>query len=492
MSLSIRFRNASIRTKYLLAVSALLLCLFLCGLYVFMELYHASYSSAVGRARDSFEESYEELTRFEDRLNHLATLLQCDSDVIRMLSGTQSFSTMEYLRAKEDLLPKLYSMQDGSGDYFCSLYVDSSLDLLDRSSRIRLLNDVTGEHWAQESLTGWGFRRFYGGRELSADRPALIAPLRRLDKLTERVALLRIDASPIALRRMLALPQGEDYTSCLLLSPSGERIAASGIADPTDYGEVFSEEERTGFISYRLNERSAGGNTLFSRRLQRSGWLLVTAVQGPLLRASILGRYSFLAVGAFCMALAGMALHKIRLDEKARLAAAGAAYHQHIFVSGRSGVFGAVIHGQTFRLGEENILGEYRVDIGRDVFLRSPAGRSVLLVFPILFRVPALDVDDTAKDTGNNDSHAQIEGMKAGRWTGKSNCQCAKQAQHFFRCIRSFGQSPGKAQLRGKKRHKQIGNAGKDDFPGFRLHTETPCSRMGMKKSRNYDRLLPF
>lgn len=51
---------------------------------------------------------------------------------------------MEYLRAKEDFLPKLYSMQDGSGEYFSSLYVDSSLDLLNRSSRIRLLNDVTG------------------------------------------------------------------------------------------------------------------------------------------------------------------------------------------------------------------------------------------------------------------------------------------------------------------------------------------------------------
>lgn len=36
MSLSVRCRNASIRTK--LAVSTLLLCLFLCGLYVFMEL----------------------------------------------------------------------------------------------------------------------------------------------------------------------------------------------------------------------------------------------------------------------------------------------------------------------------------------------------------------------------------------------------------------------------------------------------------------------
>lgn len=91
------------------------------------NLYHASYSSAIGRNGDSFEESCGELTRFEDRLNHLATLLQCDSDAIRRLSGTRSFSTMEYLRAKEDFLPKLYSKQDGSGEYFSSLYVDSSL-----------------------------------------------------------------------------------------------------------------------------------------------------------------------------------------------------------------------------------------------------------------------------------------------------------------------------------------------------------------------------
>ena len=70
--------------------------------------------------------------------------------------------------------------------------------------------------------------------------------------------------------------------------------------------------------------------------------------------------------------IAGMALHKVRLNEKACLAATGAAYHQHIFVSGSSGVFGAIIHGQTFRLGQENIFGEHRVDIGHDVFLRSP------------------------------------------------------------------------------------------------------------------------
>ena len=67
-----------------------------------------------------------------------------------------------------------------------------------------------------------------------------------------------------------------------------------------------------------------------------------------------------------------VALHKIRLDEKAGLSAAGAAYNQNIFVSGCSGILGAIVHGETFGLGQQNIFGEHRVDIGRDVFLRPP------------------------------------------------------------------------------------------------------------------------
>ena len=50
-----------------------------------------------------------------------------------------------------------------------------------------------------------------------------------------------------------------------------------------------------------------------------------------------------------------VALHKIWLDEKAGLAAAGAAHHQNIFVSGRSGILGAIVHGEVFGLGQQNI-----------------------------------------------------------------------------------------------------------------------------------------
>lgn len=305
MTLRTRFRNLSIRTKYLLAVSLLLLFLFLCGVYVFVELYHESYANAVKRARESFQESYDELTRFEDRLNHLATLLQCDSAMMQMLSGSSGYSTMEYLSAKQDLLPKLYSMQDGSGDYFCSLYVDSSLDLWDQTSRIRVLNDVLDEPWAQDSLTGWGYRKFIGGNELGADRPAFLAPLRRLDKLTEHVALFRIDISPIALRRMITLSQGDEFTSCMLLTEDGEKLASSGVSSQTDYLESYTQSERTGFASYELDERKVGRDTVFTRRLSRSGWRLVIAVQDQRLQADIAARYWVIVFISACLALAG-------------------------------------------------------------------------------------------------------------------------------------------------------------------------------------------
>ena len=70
--------------------------------------------------------------------------------------------------------------------------------------------------------------------------------------------------------------------------------------------------------------------------------------------------------------IAGMALHKIRLDEKARLAAAGTADDQHIFVAGIRRIFRATRHHEPFRLGQDDVVLKHRVDIGRDVFRRSP------------------------------------------------------------------------------------------------------------------------
>ena len=55
-------------------------------------------------------------------------------------------------------------------------------------------------------------------------------------------------------------------------------------------------------------------------------------------------------------------MHEVGLDVKPRLAAAGAANHQHILVPGRLGVFGPPGHGQAFGLGQQDVVFKLGVD----------------------------------------------------------------------------------------------------------------------------------
>ena len=67
-----------------------------------------------------------------------------------------------------------------------------------------------------------------------------------------------------------------------------------------------------------------------------------------------------------------MELHQVGLEPEAGLARAGTANHQHVFVVGGLGVLGAAAHGKAFRLGENHIVLEYRIDIRGDVLGISP------------------------------------------------------------------------------------------------------------------------
>ena len=67
-----------------------------------------------------------------------------------------------------------------------------------------------------------------------------------------------------------------------------------------------------------------------------------------------------------------MELHQVGLEPEAGLAGAGTADYQHIFVAGGLGVLGAAAHGKAFRLGEDHIVLEYRIDIRGDVLGISP------------------------------------------------------------------------------------------------------------------------
>ena len=60
-------------------------------------------------------------------------------------------------------------------------------------------------------------------------------------------------------------------------------------------------------------------------------------------------------------------MQEIRLDPEAGLAAAGAAYDQNVFVPCRLGIFGPAGHGETFGLGQDDVVlklgGHIRLDV---------------------------------------------------------------------------------------------------------------------------------
>ena len=107
-------------------------------------------------------------------------------------------------------------------------------------------------------------------------------------------------------------------------------------------------------------------------------------------------------------------LHEVGLDEKPRLAAAGAAHHQHVFVPRGFRVLGAAVHGQPLRLGENDVVGKGGVYIRLDVLRAAPSRAAVLDILPKLPRVLPLDVDGKPDEQGGGNAHAQVDGVEAG------------------------------------------------------------------------------
>ena len=65
-------------------------------------------------------------------------------------------------------------------------------------------------------------------------------------------------------------------------------------------------------------------------------------------------------------------MHQVRFQPEPGLTGTGAADHQNIFVSGSLGVLGAAVHGQALGFGQNHIVLEYWVDVGRDVLMGPP------------------------------------------------------------------------------------------------------------------------
>ena len=174
-------RPRSIRTSYVTGFTILVLAVILSAGYFCLRSYRAARDDHLSNARNDFENSFQAIDSFYSRLNHLATIVQYNSSLVNVLSGSETLTTDEFRRTRQDLLPMIISLSDGTGDYECRIYVHSSL-LRDQTSYILQLDGVSGLTWARETMAGWGQVRLFSAREMQSDRPAFLSPIRNLQR----------------------------------------------------------------------------------------------------------------------------------------------------------------------------------------------------------------------------------------------------------------------------------------------------------------------
>ena len=80
-------------------------------------------------------------------------------------------------------------------------------------------------------------------------------------------------------------------------------------------------------------------------------------------------------------------MHQVWLHEEPGLAAAGAADYQDVLVSCVLGVFRAAVHGEPFRLCQQDVVVEIRVDIGGYILAAVPMKRFVKCFFELLTQI---------------------------------------------------------------------------------------------------------
>ena len=150
-------------------------------------------------------------------------------------------------------------------------------------------------------------------------------------------------------------------------------------------------------------------------------------------------------------------MHEVGLDVKPRLAAAGAADHQHILVPGRLGVFGPPGHGQAFGLGQQDVVFKLGVDVGGNILGGAPPGRAVFFTLAVLLGVLALAVHNETDSHRPNNAHTQVKRVQAGQRACKGDRDAARQVEQLCRSIRArrktvrlpaFGEQVHEQQIR--------------------------------------------
>ena len=113
-----------------------------------------------------------------------------------------------------------------------------------------------------------------------------------------------------------------------------------------------------------------------------------------------------------------------RLTEEPRLAAAGTADHQNVFISGILRLLWTARHRDPFRLRHGDVLEKVLVHVGSDICRCTPSGRTILDPVAVFLGVLAFQVDRHAKDHRTGYADQQVRGMETEPRGGK----CCREA----------------------------------------------------------------
>ena len=85
-------------------------------------------------------------------------------------------------------------------------------------------------------------------------------------------------------------------------------------------------------------------------------------------------------------------LHKLRFYIKSSLTATRSTYHYNILVSGVLRFLWSTVHGQTFRLCQQNIILKNRINKRCYILFISPPGRTIFLPLAKLLSILSLEI----------------------------------------------------------------------------------------------------
>ena len=152
-------------------------------------------------------------------------------------------------------------------------------------------------------------------------------------------------------------------------------------------------------------------------------------VPGALQKAAGLKHQLALGVGDD---IGAVQLHQIGFDKKPRLARAGAADDEDVFISCGLCIFRTAVHGEPFSLRQNDVVLEFWVDVWPDVLSRTPACRAVLDVVAVLLSVLAAKIDCEPQQQPADEINTEVEGVKARKRVAERGGDRTNKAQELL------------------------------------------------------------